>query len=99
MLTQISSAIKYFYALKRLRPLSLRLLRTARPAFVAIRDLKPCFRERLRLLGWNVRFVDMSTSWLLFESILFVGLGILSIVVNFHQLWLIIVFSAPVEIS
>lgn len=51
------------YALRRLRPLSRRRFKTLRPALVAIRDVNPCLRERLRLLGWNVRFVDMSTSY------------------------------------
>ena len=75
-----------YYALRRLRPLSRRLLRTDRPDLVDIHNLNPCLRERLRLLGWNVRFVDMSTSWLFFQSTLLVGPCILSTAVNFHQL-------------
>lgn len=43
-------------ALRRLRPLERRRLRTERPAFVAIRLRKPWSRLRLRLLGWNVLF-------------------------------------------
>lgn len=38
------------------RPLALRALRIARPPAVAIRARKPCFLERRRLFGWNVRF-------------------------------------------
>jgi len=98
MVTQFSSAIEGFYALRRLRPLSRRLLRTDRPALVDILNLNPCLRERLRLLGWNVRFVDMSTSWLRFETTLFVGLSILSRSVNFHQLWPFMALEIAVEI-
>ncbi len=38
------------------RPLARRALRIARPPAVAIRARKPCFFERRRLFGWNVRF-------------------------------------------
>ena len=41
---------------RRRRPLSRRERRTLRPARVAMRERKPCFFARRRLLGWNVRF-------------------------------------------
>ena len=44
------------------RPLARRAFRIARPARVFIRALKPCFRFRRRLFGWNVRFVTTSLS-------------------------------------
>lgn len=47
------------------RPLARRDERTARPPFVAIRARKPCFFARLRLFGWNVRFVVMMNPFLL----------------------------------
>ena len=45
------------YGVSRARPLARRCLRMRRPALVAIRARKPCVRARLRLLGWNVRFI------------------------------------------
>lgn len=47
---------------RRARPLSRLLFRIARPARVFIRALNPCLRLRLRLLGWNVRFVNSPSS-------------------------------------
>lgn len=47
---------------RRLRPLSRRDFRTARPARVCIRDRNPCFFDRLRLFGWNVRFNAASST-------------------------------------
>jgi hypothetical protein len=41
---------------RRRRPLSRRDRRTLRPARVDMRERKPCFFARRRLLGWNVRF-------------------------------------------
>jgi hypothetical protein len=41
------------------RPFARRRFNTRRPAFVAIRALKPCVRARFRLLGWNVRFMSL----------------------------------------
>jgi len=41
---------------RRRRPLSRRERNTLRPARVDMRDRKPCFFARRRLLGWNVRF-------------------------------------------
>lgn len=38
------------------RPLRRRSLMIARPARVRIRSRNPCFRDRRRLFGWNVRF-------------------------------------------
>ncbi len=46
---------------RRWRPLARRDLRTARPARVLMRLRKPCFLERRRLLGWNVRFTHASS--------------------------------------
>ena len=40
------------YADRRLRPLARRRFRISRPARVDIRFRKPCFRFRLRTLGW-----------------------------------------------
>ena len=40
----------------RLRPFRRRAFNTARPARVDMRERKPCFFARRRLLGWNVRF-------------------------------------------
>ena len=37
---------------RRLRPRALRRLRITRPARVAMRARKPCFRFRLRTFGW-----------------------------------------------
>ena len=51
-----------YQGVRRARPLARRCLMTRRPAFVAMRARKPWVRARLRLLGWNVRF--MSVSWL-----------------------------------
>ena len=66
--TPILCGQKNSYALRRFRPFSRRRLRTARPAFVAIRVVKPCLRDLLRLLGWKVRFVDIIN--LLCDSVL-----------------------------
>ena len=44
-----------FYAESRARPLSRRLFKIKRPAFVRIRARKPCLRLRRRLFGWYVR--------------------------------------------
>ena len=41
---------------RRRRPLSRRERNTLRPARVDMRERKPCFFARRRLLGWNVRF-------------------------------------------
>ena len=41
----------------RLRPFLRRACRIALPECVRIRARKPCVRLRLRLLGWNVRFI------------------------------------------
>ena len=40
----------------RLRPLARRRDITARPLLVFIRERNPCVLDRLRRLGWNVRF-------------------------------------------
>lgn len=48
------------YAERRLRPLARRAARILRPLFVAMRARKPWLRLRLRLLGWNVRFMASS---------------------------------------
>lgn len=45
-----------------LRPRARRALSTLRPPTVALRARKPWRRLRTRLLGWNVRFVDILTS-------------------------------------
>ena len=47
------------------RPLARRDERTARPPFVDMRARNPCFLARLRLFGWNVRFVVISSPFLL----------------------------------
>lgn len=44
------------YALSFFRPRTRRAFRILRPAFVAIRERKPCRRLRTRFDGWNVRF-------------------------------------------
>ena len=41
----------------RARPLRRRADRTARPALVRMRSLKPCVLARRRLFGWNVRLL------------------------------------------
>jgi hypothetical protein len=56
------------HALSRWRPLSLRARSTARPPRVDARWRNPCFLDRLRVLGWNVRFdtghlVELVTVW------------------------------------
>jgi len=45
------------------RPFARRLFNTRRPAFVAMRALKPCVRARFRLLGWNVRFILLTPAF------------------------------------
>jgi hypothetical protein len=45
------------------RPFARRRFNTWRPAFVAIRALKPCVRARFRLLGWNVRFMSLTPAF------------------------------------
>lgn len=45
------------HALSLWRPLMRRERNTARPPRVALRARKPCFIARLRLFGWNVRFI------------------------------------------
>jgi hypothetical protein len=40
------------YAESRFRPFARRRFRIARPARVAMRFRKPCFRFRLRTFGW-----------------------------------------------
>lgn len=52
-----SGARKVRYAPIRLRPLFRRRLRTRRPPLVRMRTRKPCVLFRLRLFGWNVRFM------------------------------------------
>ena len=47
---------------RRARPLRRRDFTTARPPRVRIRSRNPCFFDRLRLLGWNVRFNGASSS-------------------------------------
>lgn len=42
---------------RRLRPLARRALMILRPPTVFMRARKPWLRARLRLLGWNVRFM------------------------------------------
>ncbi len=42
-----------------LRPLALRRFKTALPLAVSIRERNPCLLRRLRLEGWNVRFMVM----------------------------------------
>lgn len=44
------------------RPLARRDFKMSRPARVLIRWRKPCFLARRRLLGWNVRFTQLSSS-------------------------------------
>ncbi len=44
-------------------PFARRRFNTWRPAFVAIRALKPCVRARFRLLGWNVRFMSLTPAF------------------------------------
>lgn len=46
---------------RRWRPLARRDFRTARPALVDIRARNPCFLDRRRLFGWNVRFTGPSS--------------------------------------
>ena len=48
------------YAEMRLRPLARLRLSTRRPALVDMRLRKPWRRARFKLLGWNVRFTDLS---------------------------------------
>jgi hypothetical protein len=48
----------------RLRPLARRRLSTRRPALVDIRFRNPCRRARFKLLGWNVRFTEISFGYL-----------------------------------
>jgi len=45
------------YTESRFLPLALRLLITSLPAFVDMRDLKPCVRFLFKLLGWYVLFI------------------------------------------
>jgi len=47
-------------ALSRWRPLRRRAFTMPRPALVDMRCRKPCLRARRRLLGWNVRFTEIS---------------------------------------
>jgi hypothetical protein len=49
------------HALSLWRPLRRRERRTARPPRVDLRARKPCFIARLRLFGWNVRFMKISS--------------------------------------
>ena len=51
----------------RLRPLARRRLSTRRPALVDIRFRNPCRRARFKLLGWNVRFTEISF-WFLYSA-------------------------------
>ncbi len=44
------------------RPRRRRAFKMAWPARVDMRCRKPCFRARLRLFGWNVRFILLSSS-------------------------------------
>lgn len=46
----------------RFRPFWRRRFRTSRPPFVRMRTRKPCVRFRLRLLGWNVLFIDRAST-------------------------------------
>ena len=54
-----SSTAPILYTAKRFLPLARRRFRTSRPFFVLMRTRKPCVRLRRRLLGWNVRFMDL----------------------------------------
>lgn len=49
----------------RVRPLRRRRLRTACPALLAMRFMKPCTRARLRVFGWYVRFGISVLSYLI----------------------------------
>ena len=49
------------HALSLWRPFRRRERRTARPPRVDLRARKPCFIARLRLFGWNVRFMKISS--------------------------------------
>lgn len=51
----------------RLRPLARRRDKTFWPPWVFMRVRNPCFLDRLRRLGWNVRF-GMKSSLLLTSS-------------------------------
>jgi hypothetical protein len=46
----------------RFRPFWRRRFRTSRPPFERMRTRKPCVRFRLRLLGWNVLFIDRAST-------------------------------------
>lgn len=48
----------YRYSASLLRPLARRRRRMARPPGVRMRLRNPCRRDRRRLLGWNVRFIN-----------------------------------------
>ena len=53
-----------YYGVSCARFLARRRFSTRRPAFVAILARKPCVRARLRLLGWNVRFICLILHYL-----------------------------------
>ena len=44
---------------RRTRPRRRRAFRIDRPARLDMRWRKPCLRDRLRLLGWKVRFISL----------------------------------------
>lgn len=48
-------SVRSYYAVSFARPLRRRAATMARPARVRMRIRKPCFFERRRLFGWNVR--------------------------------------------
>ena len=53
------------YAERTFLPFLRRAARTLRPFFELMRARKPCTFARLRVFGWNVRFIFEDTSCLL----------------------------------